>query len=80
MRKPPASLEVSMAGSEQTTTNVGDVLSLEPTGTVARGLVKKKREQKRRQQLTAVILLGAVSLILFGVLIYVLLFRVAASS
>jgi phage FluMu protein Com len=80
MRKPPASLETSMAGSEQTTTTMGDVLSLEPTGTVASGLVKKKREQKRRQQLTAVILLGAVSLILFGVLIYVLLFRVAASS
>ncbi len=79
-RKPPASLEASMAGSEQTTINVGDVLSLEPTGTIASGLVKKKREQKRRQQLTAVILLGAVSLILFGVLIYVLLFRVTASS
>ena len=80
MRKPPASLEASMAGSEQTTTNVVEALSLESAGTVASGLVKKKREQKRRQQLTAVILLGAVSLILFGVLIYVLLFRVAASS
>ena len=75
-RKPPASMEAS----EQTTTNVVDVLSLEPTESVASGLVKKKREQKRRQQLTAVILLGAVSLILFGVLVYVLLFRVAASS
>jgi len=75
-RKPPA----STVDSEQTTTNLVDVLSLEPTGTVASGLVKKKREQKRRQQLTAVILLGAVSLILFGVLIYVLLFRVTASS
>ena len=79
-RKPPTSKEVSMQVSEQSTTNVIDLLSLEPTGTVASGLVKKKREQKRRQQLTAVILLGAVSLILFGVLIYVLLFRVAASS
>ena len=75
-RKPPASMEAS----EQTTTNVVDVLSLEPTESVASGLAKKKREQKRRQQLTAVILLGAVSLILFGVLVYVLLFRVAASS
>jgi len=75
-RKPPASTEAS----EQTTTNVVDVLSLEPTESVASGLAKKKREQKRRQQLTAVVLLGAVSLILFGVLIYVLLFRVAASS
>lgn len=79
-RKPPASMEASMAGSEQTTTNVGDVLSLESAGTVASGLVKKKREQKRRQQLTAVVSLGAVSLILFGVLIYVLLFRVSSSS
>jgi hypothetical protein len=75
-RKPPASI----VASEQSTTNMVDLLSLESTGTVASGLVKKKREQKRRQQLTAVILLGAVSLILFGVLIYVLLFRVAASS
>lgn len=79
-RKPPASKDVSMQVSEQSTTNVIDLLSLESTGTVASGLVKKKREQKRRQQLTVVILLGAVSLILFGVLIYVLLFRVTASS
>lgn len=51
-----------------------DSVGLAAPATVASGLVKKKREQKRRQQWTAIILLGALSLILLSILIFVLLF------
>jgi GYF domain 2 len=58
--------------------NVADFNSDSASATHA-ALVVKKQMQKRRQQLTMIIILAVVSLILFGILIFVLVFQATKS-
>ncbi len=66
---PDASLNISTA-VHPAATNVADPAAFRS------GAILRKKMQKRRQQLTIVILLAAVSLVLFAILIYVLFVQV----
>ncbi len=61
--------------------SVPNLTDLKPdAGSATRaGLVMKKQMQKRRQQLTMIVILAVVSLILFGILIFVLVFQATKS-
>ena len=71
----PPSLTDILAGAPLN--SVQNLTDLKPdAGSATRaGLMMKKQMQKRRQQLTMIVILAVVSLILFGILIFVLVFQ-----
>jgi hypothetical protein len=70
----PPSLTDVLSGDPSSLLPSAD-LKLDSEIALRSGLLLKKQMQKRRQQLTMIVILGAVSLVLFGILIFVLVFQ-----
>lgn len=77
-KAPPSLTEILSNGSSNPTPSVLEINSDSASATRA-GLLLKKQMQKRRQQLTMIVMLAVVSLILFGILIFVLVLQATKS-
>jgi len=78
MTPPPSLTDILSETPSTLPSNVTDLRSDGAT-TTRSGLVLKKQMKKRRQQLTMIIMLAVVSLVLFGILIFVLVFQATKS-
>ena len=74
----PSLTDILAGAPSNSTQNLTDLKPDSGSATRA-ALVMKKQMQKRRQQLTMIVILAVVSLILFGILIFVLAFQATKS-